>query len=121
MRYCWTTLQVKDLDQSIAFYRDIIGLPLVRRFFAGTDTEIAFLGEGETQIELIGSVSAGDPGSMITLGFATDDLNELIQQLKRRQVVIESGPIQPNEHIVFIYVRDPDGVRIQFSQTFEEK
>jgi lactoylglutathione lyase len=121
MRYCWTTLQVKNLDESIAFYRDIVGLPVMNRFFATKDTEIAFLGEGETQIELIDTSLASDPGSMITLGFATDDLNELMKQLKQKHIRIESGPIQPNEHIIFIYIRDPNGVRIQFSQTFEEK
>ena len=43
MQYCWTTIMVRDLERSIAFYRDIIGLPVNLRFDAGPSGEIAFL------------------------------------------------------------------------------
>jgi lactoylglutathione lyase len=118
MRYSWTTIMVKDLEKSIAFYRDIVGLPVNRRFQAGPSGEIAFLGEGETQVELIarpGDTSVA--GNAISLGFAVDSLDEAMRFLAEHGIGLESGPIQPNDHIKFIYVLDPDGVRIQFSQS----
>ncbi len=44
MRYCWTTIIVKDLERSLAFYCDIVGLPIVRQL-SGAHGNIVFLGE----------------------------------------------------------------------------
>lgn len=53
MKFVWSTLYVKDLAASVRFYEAFVGLPLMKQFQAGPDTQIAFLGDGETQIELI--------------------------------------------------------------------
>ena len=53
MVFCWSTLMVKDLERSLGFYRDLLGLPVTRRFAAGPEREIVFLGDGETKIELV--------------------------------------------------------------------
>lgn len=118
MKYCWTTIQVKDLERSIAFYRDIIGLPVMRRFSAGQFGEIAFLGEGETQLELIERKNEQvEPGRAVTLGFAVDSLDRTLAFIADRGIEIESGPFQPNDHIRFFTVLDPNDVRIQFSES----
>ncbi len=116
MTYCWTTINVRDLEASLAFYRDLLGLPVKRRFAAGEGREIAFLGEGETQVELI----AGNPGGQsrfgndISLGFVVPRTLEDFQELlTARGIQVEAGPIQPNPQIRFSYIRDPDGLRIQ--------
>ena len=41
MKYLWTTINVKDLDESIAFYSDLLGLKVQSRFPAGPGMEIA--------------------------------------------------------------------------------
>jgi len=53
MKFCWTTLTVKNMEESLKFYQELIGLNLNQRFQAGPNMEIAFLGQGETQVELI--------------------------------------------------------------------
>ncbi|NCB01257.1 MAG: VOC family protein [Spirochaetia bacterium] len=119
MNYCWTTLQVKDIDESIAFYQNIIKLPLNRRFEVEGNGKIAFLGSGETMIELI--QNNNQPcvvGNAITLGFAVDSIDETISFIKEKGIKIESGPFTPNDHITFFYVLDPNGIKIQFSQSF---
>ena len=118
MTYCWTTIMVKKLDTSIAFYRDIVGLPVNRRFNAGPNGEIAFLGAGETQVELIQRPSGTFViGNGITLGFAVESLDKTLAFIADHGIVVESGPFQPNDHIKFFYVQDPDGVRVQFSES----
>lgn len=114
MTFCWCTITVSDLDASIAFYRDIAGLPLQRRFDAGPDTQIAFLGSGETQIELIHNGSEAAACSGISLGFTVDSVDEMIAFLRDKGIPILSGPISPNPHIRFFHIQDPDGLRIQF-------
>lgn len=116
MRYCWTTINVKDLETSLGFYRDLLGLPVMRRFAAGEGREIAFLGEGETQVELIAGNPGGPPsfGEDISLGFVVPETLEKFQELlSARGIAVEAGPIQPNPQIRFMYIRDPDGLKIQ--------
>ena len=53
MKFCWSTLYVKNMEESLMFYEEIVGLKVNKRFQAGPAMEIVFLGDGETQIELI--------------------------------------------------------------------
>ncbi|MDG5814136.1 VOC family protein [Chitinispirillales bacterium ANBcel5] len=123
MKYCWTTVYVRDLDQSIKFYKEIIGLKLNRRANVTDTRELAFLGEGETQIELICDKSVGEPqiGSGISLGFVTESLEEMITFLGEKGIDVHSGPKQPNPTIRFFYVLDPNGVKIQFVEFVKAK
>jgi lactoylglutathione lyase len=52
MKFCWSTLRVKNLNESIKFYTDIVGLEVANRFKSGP-VETAFLGRGETKIGLL--------------------------------------------------------------------
>lgn len=93
MKFCLSTLKVMDLEESIKFYKEIIGLPVVSRFFAGPGVEIAFLGSGETKIELI----CGG-------GSRETDIGE---------------PMQPNSKTRFFFIEDPNGMRIQLIENLE--
>jgi len=115
MSFLWTTITVSDLEASLKFYQDIVGLPLVRRFDAGPMGEIAFLGDGDTKIELIGSRSGkADFGPDISLGFAVDSADEKIAALDKQGIRLHSGPFSPNPHVKFFFIQDPDGLKIQF-------
>jgi lactoylglutathione lyase len=118
MKFCWTTLNVKNLEESIKFYTEIVGLNVNRRFQAGPGTEIAFLGEGETKVELIGNVAAPKQevnfGPDISLGFAVDSVEEKMAFVREKGINIHSGPFQPNPHTRFFFVLDPNGLKIQF-------
>ena len=116
MKFCWCTVWVKDMEASVKFYRDIAGLPVSRRFAAGPGMEICFLGEGETQVELICGPAHKVPADAegISLGFKVKSLDETLRFLKEKGVAVASGPFQPNPHIKFFYVKDPDGVSVQF-------
>lgn len=116
MKFCWSTLLVKDLEESLKFYQEIVGLKLDRRFAAGPDTEIAFLGDGETKIELICTKGKKEVfvGSDISWGFEVDSVDKMIAFLKEKGIAIQDGPVQPNPHTKFFHVLDPNGLRIQF-------
>lgn len=116
MSFCWVTVTVKDLEESLRFYRDIVGLTLDRRFQAGPGMEIAFLGDGETKVELIVNeeVKEVNIGPHISLGFRVDSLDEKMEFVKERGIPIHSGPFQPNPSTRFFFIQDPNGLKIQF-------
>lgn len=115
MKYCWTTIMVKDMEESLKFYQEIVGLKENRRFQTGPGIQIVFLGEGETEIELMTPAQPRELsyGADISLGFETASVDDLMAELKEKGIPI-SGPFSPNPHVKFFYVTDPNGVKIQF-------
>ncbi|NLL52819.1 MAG: VOC family protein [Peptococcaceae bacterium] len=116
MKFCWTTIMVNNLEESLKFYQHIVGLKLNTRFEAGPGVEIAFLGDGETQVELVDNKNNNQVnlGPDISLGFEVESLDQLMAFLKTENIEIHSGPFQPNPQVKFLFVTDPNGLKIQF-------
>lgn len=115
MRFCWSTLNVKELEESIRFYTDVIGLEVVSKFNAGPGMEIAFLGKGETKIELICDGESRDTvvGNDISWGFEVESLDKALVLVNEKGINVDSGPTQPNPHVRYFFIKDPNGMRIQ--------
>ncbi len=116
MKFCWITISVKDFEQSLEFYTNVVGLPVERMMNPSPKMKIAFLGSGETKVELIydEATSTRNYGKDVSIGFEVDSIDAFMGVLKGKGIELESGPHQPNPTIRFIYVRDPNGVRVQF-------
>jgi lactoylglutathione lyase len=116
MNFCWTTITVKNMPESLKFYQEIVGLPLVNIFPAGPGIEIAFLGDGETQVELICNSSRPEVnmGPDISLGFTVESLDNMLAFVKEKGIPVVAGPYQPNPTTKFFFVLDPNGLKIQF-------
>jgi lactoylglutathione lyase len=115
MGFCWVTVNVKDMEESLRFYQDIIGLPLNRRMRPMPKTELAFLGSGGTEVELIQNSDKADfsYGRDISIGFTVESLDKTMEFLKGKGIKSIAGPYQPNPLLRFIYIDDPNGVKIQ--------
>ncbi len=116
MKFLWTTIIVKDLEQSLRFYKEVVGLKENRRFNSGPGVEIVFLGDGDTEVELMTSRQEKELayGQDISLGFEVESLEEFMAFLKDKEIAILAGPFSPNPAVKFIYVLDPNGLKIQF-------
>lgn len=121
MRFCWVTIHVKNLSESVQFYQDIIGLDVIKRMNPNPEMEIVFLGSGETQIELIWNTKNKETnyGKDFSLGFEVGSVDKMIEILKGKNIPILSGPYQPNPAIKFIYIQDPNGLKIQFVENIK--
>lgn len=116
MAFLWTTITVKNMEESLQFYQEIVGLPMSARFGAGPGMEISFLGDGDTKVELIcdEKVTEVHYSTDISLGFAVKSLDEKLAFLEKKGIRIHSGPFAPNPHTKFFFVLDPNGLKIQF-------
>lgn len=119
MKYVWTTIYVKNLDASIKFYEDVVGLELEGRFPAGPGMEIGFLkSQGtDTKVELIqeDAFKGRKEATGISMGFLTDDIE------RKREELYGNGYdptdiIKPNPQTQFFFIEDPDGINVQFVQ-----
>lgn len=117
MKYLWTTMHVTDLDKSVAFYEEVVGLTLENRFQAGPGSEIAFMkSEGtETKVELLcrADFAGRREDAALSLGFETENLEDKMAELKAKGYAV-SDIIRPNPKTRFFFVKDPDGIDIQF-------
>ncbi len=114
-------ISVSDIDRSIAFYRDILGLQLVeqRQFNNG---QIAFFQVGDTLVELVANRKPGEPvadGLVNHFAFTVDDLAAAVARLRQHQVLTETpAPVPIWEGMRVIFFRGPDGERLEL---FERK
>ncbi|NLZ38188.1 MAG: VOC family protein [Firmicutes bacterium] len=121
MKFCWCTIRVKNLEESLKFYREIVGLSLNRRFKAGPKTEIAFVGAGETEIELLYEEDNQSPQQFegISLGFEVESVDEMIKFITDKGLKVHSGPVSPNPSVKFFFIKDPNGLSIQFVENIK--
>jgi lactoylglutathione lyase len=115
MQFVHITLPVRDLEKSLSFYRDLLGLAIVRR--APGPNGPVFLGEeGKPVVELIGGQES-PVFSGFSVGFAVDSLEEATQKMENAGYKKLRGPISPNPAVRFSFFPDPDGVEIQLLES----
>jgi lactoylglutathione lyase len=119
MNFCWITFNVRNMEESLKFYQEIIGLKISERFNVGEDMEIVMLGEADgTKVELIynrnQNVLARSEG--LSIGFEVKSLDEAMELLKNKNIPIKRGPISPLPSSKFLFIDDPNGIEIQIVQ-----
>ncbi len=125
MRLLHTMLRVGDLDRSLAFYCDVLGMTLLRRQdYPGGQFTLAFVGYGPESegavIELTHnwgtqSYELGNGYGHIALG--VDDIYTTCQQIKAQggHVSREPGPMKHGSTVI-AFVKDPDGYNVELIQ-----
>jgi lactoylglutathione lyase len=120
MKFLWTSIYVNNLEESIAFYTELLDIKVLRRFIAGSGKEIAFLGNGdtdETLVELLVDSNNKEVthSNYISIGFAVESVDAMLDIVKSKNIPVNSGPIE-NPGSKFFTVKDPNGLSIQFFQ-----
>lgn len=120
MKFLWITIYVKNMDESVAFYSDMLGLKTLNRFPAGPGTQIAFMGNGtdnETLIELMADSSKDSVhySEFISVGFAVDSVDTMLNTVKDNGICVHSGPFDTPSY-KFFGILDPNGLHLQFFQ-----
>lgn len=120
MKYVHTTIQVRNIDNCIRFYEEVIGLQVKRRFMSGKK-DIVFLAHDDQTvcIELIeNSEKPPFNGSGISLGFESDNIEKDYKRIVDLGIQV-TELIKPNPQTSLFYFSDPSGVTIQFIQEKE--
>jgi len=125
MRMLHTMLRVGDLDKSIDFYTNVLGMKLLRRKdYPDGKFTLAFVGYGDegdhTVIELTHNwdTQSYELGNGFGhLAVAVPDAYRACDDVKKRggKVTREAGPMKHGTTVI-AFVEDPDGYKIEFIQ-----
>lgn len=125
MRLLHTMLRVGNLERSLKFYCDLLGMKLLRqKDYPGGEFTLAFIGYGDeadhTVIELTYNwgkeqYDLGDAYGHIAIG--VDDIYATCQEIAARggKVTREPGPMKHGSTVI-AFVEDPDGYKVELIQ-----
>nr|WP_322745283.1 lactoylglutathione lyase [Coleofasciculus sp. LEGE 07081] len=120
-----TMLRVGNLDESLKFYCDVLGMKLLRqKDYPGGKFTLAFVGYGDesdhTVLELtynwgVNQYDLGNAYGHIAIG--VDDIYATCEQIKTQdgKVVREPGPMKHGSTVI-AFVEDPNGYKVELIQ-----
>lgn len=122
MRMLHTMLRVSDLDKSIAFYKDVLGMSELRRKdYPDGEFTLAFMGYGDekenTVLELTHNwgVESYDLGNAYGhIAIEVENVYQACDKMKQigGKVIRDAGPMNAGKTII-AFLEDPDGYQIE--------
>ncbi|MBL8606183.1 MAG: lactoylglutathione lyase [Myxococcales bacterium] len=122
MRVLHTMLRVGDLDRSIAFYTEVLGMKLLsRKDYPDGKFTLAFVGfasnpeQAEIELTYNWGVSSYEPGTAFGhVALGVDDVYGACARIKAAggNVTREPGPMKHGTTVI-AFVTDPDGYKIE--------
>ena len=116
-----TRYRVNDLERTIKFYRDVLGLEEIRRHKSPRGSELVFLQTpgSEELIEITffpGSGSVQVQPDLTHLAFEVDSLEEFARHLAAHGLKYADGPTTSSSGTVFAFIDAPEGYEIELIQ-----
>ena len=112
---------VSDMDRSIEFYTQVLGLKLLSNNFDEAHQEkYAFLELEGANLELVQALEyplepqAARPPYCPHLALSTDDMDATLAMIEARSIPVVKGPLEIPGEVKWIYLRDPDNNVIEF-------
>lgn len=113
-----TRMRVSDMEQTIAFYREVLGLEVLERKTSPRGSHLAFLKvpNSDELIELTSFPPSGPvkvQEDLVHLAFQVESLDDTIAALTAKGVKITDGPTQTSSGSRFLFIDAPDGYEIE--------
>lgn len=125
MRFAHTMIRVKDIEESIAFYRDKLGLELIEHFdLPGAEATLAFLKDPRSGFEI--ELTYNHDGRDYKLGdafghlaFFVDSVDAKHDELAAKGVSFSLAPKTMKNGTRIAFADDPTGYKIEFIENPE--
>jgi lactoylglutathione lyase len=112
-----TRYRVRDLEKTVSFYKDVLGLKEVRRHTSGRGSQLVFLKAPDSDAEI--EICKFDESGPIVVGpdlthlaFEVDDLDQFARHAEAKGYPLSDGPHSTgNSRIAFIDA--PEGYEVE--------
>lgn len=122
MRILHTMIRVGDLERSLQFYTEVLGMRVLRRKdYPDGKFTLAFVGYGDESDEAVIELTYNWGNSHYELGNAfghiaigVEDIKSTCTEIRRRggKVVRDPGPMKHGSTVI-AFVEDPDGYKLE--------
>jgi lactoylglutathione lyase len=116
-----TRYRVKDLEKTVTFYKDVLGLQETRRHTSGRGSQLVFFKapESEEEIEICkfdesGPVVVGP--DLTHLAFEVDDLEKFAREAAAKGYPLSDGPHKNSGGSAIAFIDAPEGYEIELIQ-----
>jgi lactoylglutathione lyase len=117
-KFLHTRMRVSDMEQTVAFYTNVLGLEVLERKVSPRGSHLAFLKvpNSEELIELTSFPPSGPvrvQEDLVHLAFQVESLDDTIASLNAKGVKVTDGPTQTSSGSRFIFIDAPDGYEVE--------
>ncbi len=116
-----TRYRVADLEKTVAFYKEVLGLEEVRRSTSPRGSRLVFLKAPQSE-ELIELCQFAESGPVIVgpdlthLAFAVEDLEAFARHAAAKGYPLSDGPTPTGSGSVIAFIDAPEGYEIELIQ-----
>ena len=116
-----TRMRVNDLERTVKFYEDALGLKVTSRRISPRGAQVAFLAMPGTDAEIELAQLPNGPGvqvqpDLMHLAFEVSDLAALTAQLAQKGYALSDGPTTTSSGNILAFIDAPEGYEIEFIQ-----
>lgn len=113
-----TRMRVSDMEKTLSFYRDLLGLRVAEQKVSPRGSHLVFLAvpHSEELIELCSFPASGPvqvQEDLVHLAFQVENLDDTIEELKAKHIPITDGPTRTSSGSRFIFIDAPDGYEVE--------
>jgi lactoylglutathione lyase len=116
-----TRMRVNDIERTLSFYQNALGLTVSRRHTSPRGAQLAFLKtpNSDEEIELCqlpNSPSVEVQPDLMHLAFEVEDLEAFAAQLKKKGFALSDGPTQTGSGSTIAFIDAPEGYEVELIQ-----
>ena len=117
-----TRMRVNDLERTVKFYREALGLTLSRRMTSPRGAQLAFLKTPNSaeEIELCQMPAGAEPVAvqpdLMHLAFEVENLETFAAELAKKGYALSDGPTPTGSGSVIAFIDAPEGYEIELIQ-----
>jgi len=116
-----TRYRVHDLEKTVSFYKDVLGLKETRRHTSGRGSQLVFFKapDSDEEIEICkydasGPVQVGP--DLTHLAFEVDDIDEFAKHAAAKGYPLSDGPHRSESGSAIAFIDAPEGYEIELIQ-----
>ena len=117
-----TRMRVNDIERTVKFYEQALGLTATRRHTSPRGAQLVFLATPNSEEEIeICQMPAGAPAvqvqpDLMHLAFEVDNLDTFAVELKKKGFALSDGPTKSGSGSVIAFIDAPEGYEVELIQ-----